>query len=147
MRLDAPDWEAEDTLTLAIPGTPVAQGSKRHVGGGRMIEMNKDLHPWRRDIAMTAVEQNAEIRDGAISVTLDFYFTRPRGHFGKRGLRPSAPARPSVRPDIDKLARAVLDALTGIAFRDDGQVAELVCRKHYAAEGKPPGVTVEIGVL
>lgn len=146
MRLETPDWE-DQTLTLAIPGTPVPQGSKRHIGGGRMIEMSKDLQPWRRDIAQTAIENEAQIVDGAISVTLDFYFTRPRGHFGKRGLRPSAPVRPSVRPDIDKLARAVLDALTGIAFRDDGQVAELVCRKHYAPEGKPPGVTVEIAVL
>ena len=46
-----------------------------------------------------------------------------------------------VRPDIDKLARAVLDALTGIVWVDDDQVVELVCRKRWWVEG---GVRIQV---
>ena len=41
----------------------------------------------------------------------------------------------SVRPDLDKLARAVLDALTGIVWVDDDQVVELAYRKQGGLEG------------
>jgi Holliday junction resolvase RusA-like endonuclease len=39
---------------------------------------------------------------------------------------------PCVRPDADKLGRALLDALTGMAYDDDGQVVALSIRKIYA---------------
>jgi len=38
---------------------------------------------------------------------------------------------PCVRPDVDKLARALLDALIGIAYVDDQQVVSLLVRKVY----------------
>jgi crossover junction endodeoxyribonuclease RusA len=136
-------------MRLAVPGVPRAQGSKRHVGGGVMVEMGgKPLKDWRRDIKETAAEMGVEPLAGALKLTMDFYMTRPKGHYGKKGLLPSAPARPSVRPDLDKLARAVMDSLTGIWFRDDAQIASLVCRKHYADDShRTPGVTVELEAL
>jgi crossover junction endodeoxyribonuclease RusA len=47
-----------------------------------------------------------------------------------------------VRPDLDKLVRAVLDALSEAGvWRDDAQVVSVVARKAY---GSAPGLTVEI---
>jgi Holliday junction resolvase RusA-like endonuclease len=46
--------------------------------------------------------------------------------------RASAPRLPATRPDIDKLLRAVLDALTGLVFVDDGQVVTVNMAKEYA---------------
>ena len=50
-------------------------------------------------------------------------------------LVPPIKRRPSpcVRPDLDKLARALLDALIGVAFVDDQQVVSLTVRKVYGA--------------
>ncbi len=48
---------------------------------------------------------------------------------------------PSVAPDLDKLVRAVLDGLTAIAYRDDGQVTNLWATKEYGPE---PGVWVQV---
>jgi Holliday junction resolvase RusA-like endonuclease len=38
---------------------------------------------------------------------------------------------PTVPPDLDKLIRAVLDAMTAIAYLDDGQVTEINAVKVY----------------
>jgi len=45
------------------------------------------------------------------------------------------------RPDLDNLEKNLLDALNGIAFMDDCQVAELMCRKRY---GHPERTDVTI---
>ena len=50
-------------------------------------------------------------------------------------------SRPSAKPDIDNVIKAVLDALNGIAYKDDARVVELEARKVY---GNEPGVAVEI---
>jgi Holliday junction resolvase RusA-like endonuclease len=49
---------------------------------------------------------------------------------------------PSVAPDLDKLIRAVLDGLTAIAYRDDGQVTSITASKTY---GERIGVSVKVG--
>jgi Holliday junction resolvase RusA-like endonuclease len=60
-----------------------------------------------------------------VSVSVIYGFARPKG-------RDRARCDPCVRPDADKLGRALLDALTGIAYDDDGQVVALSVRKIYA---------------
>ena len=40
-----------------------------------------------------------------------------------------------MKPDCDNIAKAVLDALNGLAYKDDSQVTELTVRKLYAEEG------------
>ena len=70
--------------------------------------------------------------EGPVRMSLDFYLSK--GHTVKRLL-------PTVPPDLDKLIRAVLDALTGIAYQDDAQVVELLTSKKYGAE---PGVDISI---
>ena len=64
--------------------------------------------------------------EGPVSVDVVFRLQPPRG--APRDL-------PHVRPDVDKLARAALDGLTGAAFADDSQVVRLTATKEYG----PPG--------
>jgi Holliday junction resolvase RusA-like endonuclease len=81
-------------------------------------------------------------------MSLIFDMPRPKCHYrtGKRSaeLKDNAPAYHAGRPDATKLTRAVEDALTGIVWRDDSQVAEQHVIKRY---GEHPGVTVEIKML
>lgn len=60
-----------------------------------------------------------------VSVNATFVFVRPKSVSERR--RPYN----TVKPDIDKLLRAVLDALTGVAYRDDAQVVSVSARKLY----------------
>jgi crossover junction endodeoxyribonuclease RusA len=129
-------------VIIDVRGLPAPQGSKRHVGGGRMIEQSKAVGPWRE--AVRAETQHAMAREhwrtltGPVQVALTFRMTRPKGHYrtGRNAtlLRDGAPGRPAGKPDLDKLARAVLDGLTaGGAWKDDSQVVVLVAEKLYAA--------------
>jgi Holliday junction resolvase RusA-like endonuclease len=79
-------------------------------------------------------------------VDITFRLIRPKGHYGAKGLRPSAPKRPAVKPDLDKLARAVLDGITaGGAIHDDAQVCHLTVEKVYADDHLVPGATIRVG--
>jgi Holliday junction resolvase RusA-like endonuclease len=66
-----------------------------------------------------------------------FLLKRPKSHYRVNGaLKPWAvDARPTGKPDADKLARSTLDALTGIIFTDDALVVRLVAEKFYAEPG------------
>lgn len=133
-------------LAIWVPGLPAPQGSKKVVPtarGHRVIEGNEArLRPWRQAVAIEAslaMGRDASPTRGAVRVELAFSFPRPAGHYGNgrnQGIvRDSAPAYKTTKPDLDKLARSVLDALTGIVFVDDAQVDELLARKRFGAAG------------
>lgn len=123
----------------AEPAGALAIGVRKD--GGRYLRhrAGADLAYWRGQIQAALGERmgGAPPWAGACKVDVSFYLARPGGHYGKRGLRPSAPERPTKRSvgDVDKLARAVLDAMTGVVFRDDSQVVELSLHKRYADDG------------
>lgn len=130
-------------MIISVRGKPAPQGSKRHVGGGRMVEMSKAVGPWRE--AVRAETQRlcgttTHAFSGPVEATVIFVLPRPKGHYrtGRNAhlLRDEAPTHPAGRPDLDKLARAVLDGLTeGGAWLDDSQVVTLNLAKTYADNG------------
>ena len=137
-------------------GIPQPQGSARmvpisppcrvcHRRDQRITSDNPKMKPWRQLIRKALDAEEMKPIDGPVRVSLAFMLPRPKGHHGAKGLVPSAPAYPTPRPDIDKLARAALDALTGPAFADDSQVVELIVHKHYATE--TPGVDIRIEAM
>lgn len=130
MKPGAEGSAASDRLgvNLTIYGLPQPAGSKiagRSKAGKLFVrDAAKGSTPWKRQVAQAAGEamNDAGLMDGPLGLEAVFYLPRPAGHFGKRGLRPSAPAYPTKRPDTTKLLRAVEDALTGVVWRDDAQV-------------------------
>lgn len=129
-------------------GIPVAKGNLRTSRSGHSYYPNAAaIDLWASSIAAAA--QGGDVggvvpAPEALEVWVWLRVPRPAGHSGKRGLRPSAPKYVTTRPDADKYARAVLDALTGIAWTDDSQVVRLHVDKSYATDTEPAGVTVDI---
>ena len=122
-----------DIFTCFIRGIPAPQGSKtpgiRKDGSVFVREANPSLKDWRTAVNFVLQsEWEGPPLEGAVSVELHFLLLRPPSVSEKK--RPY----PSVRPDIDKLAKAALDAMTGIVFRDDAQVVRLDVTKAYAQE-------------
>ena len=117
-----------------------------HVGRGILVESSKAVGPWREAVRTeTQRALGVPILDGPVWVDISFRLPRPRGHHGKRGLLPSAPKAPAVKPDLDKLARAVLDGIVaGGAIRDDAQVCVLAVEKVYADDAAP-GCRIKVG--
>ena len=127
------------TYSFTVLGTAAPQGSKRHVGNGVMLESSKRLRPWRQDVRFAALARRPPDWDMTPPMRLDlvFWFARPASHYGTKNgityLKANAPVHPvSARlGDIDKLSRAVLDALTGVAYLDDRQVVDVLALKSY----------------
>lgn len=120
------------------PGKPC--GNKRICSAGRRAMANvlhdnaDELKVWRGAIAAAAGPSFARPWSGPVQVAMLTLFHRPQGHRGETGkLLASGRARPypTVKPDADKLERAVLDALTGVAWVDDAQVIDVRARKVY----------------
>lgn len=112
-------------VTIPLRASP--QGSKRHVGGGRIIEMAGDaLKVFRATLATEArrAMRGRDLITTPVGVTATFTFRRPKAHSTRTGIRPDAPrcCYPAKRGDVDKLLRSTLDALTGTVYGDDAQV-------------------------
>lgn len=128
--------------TFWVAGVPVQQGSmKAFVAGGkaRVVHTNPTgLNAWRGAIATQARALFTTVTEEALRVDLDFRMPRPK----------ALPKRKYTRhvkaPDIDKLARAGLDALTGVVYNDDKQVDVLMVMKQYAEPGEQPGVRITV---
>jgi Holliday junction resolvase RusA-like endonuclease len=154
--------------TLVVYGDPVPQGSKSAVpvmrrdengrrvpvfgrGGFPVINVTdqneKKLKPWRQDLAEMAVlkwgPRDACALDEACIVRLTFFVERPQGHWRADGsLKDSAPLYPeSTGGDLDKLVRAVLDALTGIVVKNDKRVVTLPSKRRF---GSPARVEITV---
>ncbi len=137
-RLETRSIHTETVIGFTVHGLPIPQGSTRAwvVNGKPIITSSaKGLTTWRRLVADVA--QNyapKEPWEGPVGIELHFGIPKPK----------SAPKRrrvwPDKRPDLDKLTRAVLDALTYVVFADDSQVIDLRASKDYG----PPGVVVEV---
>ena len=119
-------------ITFQVDGQPVPQGSMKVINGRVIHAKGSELAAWRSAIALRAREAGAKPHIEPVEIEMIFTMTRP-----KTVNR----AEPSVAPDLDKLVRAVLDGLTAIAYRDDGQVVRLSAVKQY---GVTPGVWVQM---
>jgi Holliday junction resolvase RusA-like endonuclease len=131
-------------IRIDVYGDPAPQGSKsafrnQHTGRIQQVETSKKVKPWRQDIR-DATQPHADRHgplDGPIATAIIFTFPRPRSHWrtGRNAhlLRDTAPAYPDGhRNDLDKLIRAVLDAITSTGlWHDDGQIVRLDATKVY----------------
>jgi len=137
-----------------VPGTPAAKGSFKAFmpkGGHYPILKNDNARtgPWQERIALAVHEVWPHgLMRGGVALSLYFTFTRPKGHYGTGRnagkLKPSAPHNMLKTPDVDKLERAVLDALKGVLYVDDKQVFRVRKLKRYGDYGEPPGVSIHI---
>lgn len=127
---------------LFVPGDAAPQGSKSFKGirKGRavLVESSKALGPWRERVALAA--HTAGVRPLVGAVTVELEFVRPRPASTPKSRTPDA----VKKPDLDKLVRAIFDALEGVAYSGDAQVTDLHASKRIAEIAEAPGVRITI---
>jgi Holliday junction resolvase RusA-like endonuclease len=145
-------------IRFTVLGQPATKGSARAfiVPGGargpRAIITNdagQKAKSWAAVVsdAARAAAGDAKLLEGPVRVSMLFHLQRPRAHFRSSGaLKESAPSHVATRPDIDKFLRCGLDALTGVLFVDDGQIAILSSEKLYTNDGRT-GATIEVEAI
>jgi len=121
-------------IKFSVNGDPIQQGSMKVINGRVLHAKGAELIYWRSAIALKCAEIVARPLEGAVTVKLDFRLAQPRS------VRRQFPTK---YPDLDKLIRAVLDALTGVGYIDDSQVVNVTASKRYGAAG----VDIEIDAL
>ena len=126
-----------------VPGIPRPGGSKRaffnkRSGKAMVVETGKYTKDWRNTIAIVAhtAFKGRSLLTGPLELTVMFYMPRPACHYGtgknKDVLKEGAPSYHTSAPDTTKLLRALEDALTGVIWRDDAQIAVQYGHKLYA---------------
>lgn len=117
-----------------VYGTPAPQGSKNGflVGGKvRIVDQNgNSLKSWRNAVAEMAVQWRQQLQMDTLTgpVHLEIKFFMPKPPSVKRAL-------PHVKPDLDKLIRSTLDALTTAGvYKDDALVVSVYASKEYVKE-------------
>ncbi len=131
------------TVEFFVAGVAQPKGSARAFvpkGWSRAVvtSSNPRLKEWQTLVSLQAARHVSQgVLDGPVVVELAFVLHRPDS-------LPKRVAHCTKKPDVDKLARAALDALTGIVIKDDAQVVCLVATKSYAPPGKMTGVHVRV---
>jgi len=127
-------------ITFSVPGDPVPQPRPRYSARGGFarayVPSKHPVHAYREAIALAAKLAGVKITGEPVSVIIDAVFARPKSHMTKGGVLAKLTAPRLPRCDVDNVAKAALDALTGVAWEDDTQVARLVVEKSYGDEGR-----------
>ena len=125
-------------ITFSVPGEPVPQPRPRvSTRGGfarAYVPAKHPVHAYRAAIANAARAAGAGVHGEPVGVLIDLVWERPKSHLRKSGVKPDAPQYP--RCDVDNAAKAVLDALNGVAWEDDSQVCSLTVAKRYGTEAR-----------
>lgn len=136
-------------LVVNVDGVPVPQGSMVRTNYGMRHSKPEAIALFRSQVGI-AVRDAAEKQgvllplEGPLMLTATFVLPRPK----------SAPKRrvwPVMKPDSDKLIRALCDALTQCgAWADDAQVVEMVAGKRYTGQDPQvplPGTRFTVEVI
>ena len=129
-------------VSFRVVGIAQPKGSTRAFipkGWSRPIitSTNPNLKDWQQSVAGAAQQHVTELFVGPVELSVWFFLPRPKS-------LPRNVVAHLKKPDLDKLVRAVKDALTGVAWRDDSQVVTLHAVKVYAEGHTPPCVDVRI---
>ena len=124
-------------ITFSVPGNPVPQPRARvSTRGGfarAYVPSKHPVHDYRTQLAVAARLAGLTPTGEPLSVVIDAVFERPKSHRNKSGVKATAPVLP--RPDVDNVAKAVLDSLQDV-MGDDTMVARLVVEKSYGEEAR-----------
>ena len=141
-------------ISITVRGLPIAKGSAKafyvpSLNRAVVTQSNKAKQtPWVSAIREAVFEEcgyDVTPVGGMVAITrMEFFFPRPKSHYrtGKHAadLKADAPLYHTNKPDVDKLERCVLDALTGVLWKDDSQVV-------YVAQKVKCYTSVEWGFL
>lgn len=73
---------------------------------------------------------------GPIKASIEAYYTIPKSKSKNiKAQMLKNIIRPVKKPDVDNIAKAVLDSLNGVAYKDDSQIVGLSMNKYYADSG------------
>ena len=139
-------------IRLIIPGEPVAKGRPRffpiRTKAGRTFgravtpERTRSYEVFIKELFVVAYPGFIP-QEGPLTMTVDAYLGIPKSTSRKRrAAMEGGFIVPEKRPDVDNILKTAADALQGLAFLNDSQIAEAIIRKRFSSQ---PRMIIRIG--
>ena len=131
------------SISFTVPGRPVGKGRPRFSNGRAYTDQQTKEYEeevaWRfmtakrsKMLAQTFWER---VKEAPVAITITAFYPVPKSDSKKkRTEKLENYIRPTIKPDVDNVVKAILDGLNGLAYKDDKQVFQLVAMKRYAAD-------------
>lgn len=129
-------------VVFEVPGTPGSKGRPRFRSAGKYVQTytpDKTV-VYENFVRQMWLNTGHDKLVGNICATIDAYFPIPKSISKKKHDALVGKPYPK-KPDADNIAKAILDALNGIAYDDDSAVVVLTVFKRY---GEEPRVEVSL---
>lgn len=133
-------------VSFRVPGKPVGKGRPRAAKRGKHITLYtpEATATYESTVALAASQAmgQAPLIDGPVDVLMRIDLPVPFS-WSQRKQRDALAGTiiPTTKPDMDNVIKAVFDAINGVVWNDDTQVADLRVRRRY---GATPGVNVHV---
>lgn len=136
-------------VRFTVPGEPTAKGRARaFVRNGSIAHYTPDKTARYENLVKLAAHEQMSGREpssGALRLYVSAYlsigasWSKKRQKAALQGLE-----RPTKRPDIDNVVKAIKDGLNGVVWRDDSQVVMLLAEKHWSASPRVEVLVEEV---
>lgn len=136
-------------ICFTVPGQPQGKGRPRIGKVGQHARMFTPSKTVAYEGLVSHAAQQAMagrvLLDGPCVVSMDIVCQVPASWSMKKQAQAiRGEIRPTTKPDIDNVEKAVFDGCNGVVWRDDVQVVQVTKAKRY---GAMPGVSVSIAVI
>jgi Holliday junction resolvase RusA-like endonuclease len=127
------------SVYFVVTGKPVGKGRPRASTRGGFVRMYTDAKTLAYEAAIAseaaAAMGDAEPFETPMQMQVSCYYQIPKSWPKKMKQEAIDEERfPNVKPDLDNVVKAILDALNGVVYRDDAQVINLVATKRYSTD-------------
>lgn len=133
-------------ITLEIPEKAIPKGRPRFVRRGNFVQTYtpKKTHDYEKNIAQKYKDLISDKINGPLRIVLTIEI-KPAKSLSKKKTKELIKRQwHEQKPDVDNLAKAVLDALNGVAYSDDSQIQALTVKKEWSERDC---ITLQIIVL
>lgn len=117
-----------------VMGEPVPQGRPRLCGRGRFVRAyDPPKSKAYKQLIKDTIEHPKQIAEVPLLFELNIYRKiQKSGSWQSRQDKKNGLILPTTKPDVDNVLKGVMDALSGIVWKDDNQVCDVICRKRYS---------------
>lgn len=126
---------------FVVYGTPIGKGRPRATSRGGFVRMYTDAKTLGFEAAVAGEARIAmkgwEPFDTPMQLQLSAYYPIPKSWSKKKRQQAiDGDLHPQVKPDLDNVLKAVLDAINGVVYVDDSQVINMVATKRYSTDAR-----------
>ena len=124
----------EKRMAITIIPKPKERPRAAIIGGHARIFTPKTTEAYEKEIRAAWIRNNGDKpEEGPLMARIYFGLPIPKSETKANKLQMlQKKVFPTKRPDLDNMAKAVLDALNGVAYKDDCQIVTMLSRKNYA---------------